>query len=634
MHLNKEETVKSSAWQRLIGNQEQLIRAWFMMVALLFVFRALFVAVNHSLIATSTSFSAVLEAMLQGMRFDISTTISWLVIPYLLGFGLLFIRNPAYINFVNRLFVRLFLLVTILLMIGTQIHFHYYGSTIDQRVLGLYYEDSRDLMIMFWEDSHPIIYLLILLLAVYLIGKLVDRVMKNRSFFLLGFAQRMKGFLPRLLFSIAFFLLILIGGRGTIDGFPLSRNQALVTKDDFLNQMVLPPHTDLRYVLQDYFKTAKAGSYKTFWPGSLASAVHTAFPDYHGDNAVPADLNSLLVKTTHAQGNKKPRQIFLFVMESYGGWTLLPQYRPLGLSQQLSHLADAGISVPCDSAAHSTDLSLTAILTSMPSVGFDTFSEISALKPYASSLPETFHRLGYKTRFFHGAGLGWRNMDKFLKGQGFDEMYGVNYIGTPETIQHNWYVHDQYLYDFILKHLDDSQPTFNVILTISNHPPYELDWRSMGYKLKSLPPEISYEEGAIDKLGAFWYADQQMGKFVKAAEKRLPNALFAITGDHKERQGITFPNNAYYNLVPFVLYGKNVLKGVKAPKGVHARHIDIGPTLYDLAADDGFQYYSMGDSIFDSVKNRPSYSPEQLAAMRALALIRIKKGPELKTQGN
>jgi phosphoglycerol transferase MdoB-like AlkP superfamily enzyme len=567
------------------------------------------------------------------MRFDISTSISWLAIPYLLGFGLLLIRNPAYINFINKLFIRAFLLVTILLMIGTQIHFHYYGSPFDQRVLGLYYEGSRDLLIMFWEDSHPIIYLLVLFLSIYLIGKGMDRVMRHKRHWLLGFALRLKGLLPRLAFSIVFFLLIVIGGRGTLDGFPLSRNHAIVTKDDFLNEMVLPPHTALRYVLQDYFKTAQAGSYKTFWPGSLASAMHTAFPNYGDKRPLPADMDTLLAKTTHSQGNKKPRHIFLFVMESYGGWTLLPKYRPLGLSQQLSRLADQGISVPCDSAAHSTDLSLTAILTSMPSVGFDTFSEISALTPYASSLPETFHRLGYKTRFFHGAGLGWRNMDKFLKGQGFDEMYGVNYIGTPQTLVHNWYVHDEHLYDFILKHLDDSQPTFNVILTISNHPPYELDWRSMGYKLKSLPPELSYHDGAIEKLGAFWYADQQMGRFVKAAEKRLPDALFAITGDHKERQGIMLPKDEpYYDLVPFVLYGKHVLKGVKTPANVHARHIDIGPTLYDLAADDGFRYYAMGDSIFDAPKDRPSYSAKQLAAMRALALVRIKKGPMVKTQ--
>lgn len=625
-----EENSPPTAWTRLITQYERLIRAWLFMVTLLFLFRSAFLAINHDLISRDSSGLDIFQALTQGLRFDISTAISWLAIPFLLSYSLLFVRSTGYMNFINKVFFRSFIFLSILLMIGTQIHFHYYGAPFDQRVMGLYYETTSDLMLMFWQDSHPIIYTTILLFFTYLLSKLLDAVVNLERHSILGFALKLKAYTLRTGFTVVFFIVVIIAGRGTVDGFPLSRNHANISKDTFLNEIVMPPHTALRYVLQDYFKTAQAASFKTFWPGSLASAINTAFPNGTNDQQPPDNIDNLLAKTTRGMNNTKPRHIFLFVMESYGGWTLLPKYRSLGLSEQLSQFADQGISiVPCDSASGSTGMSLTSILTSMPSVGFDTFSEITALKPYPSSLAETFHRLGYKTRFFHGAGLGWRNMDKFLKGQGFDEQYGVNHIGTPETIRHNWYVHDEYLYKYILEHLDDSQPTFNVILTISNHPPYDTDWRKMGYKLTSLPPHVAHHDDAVEKLGAFWYADQQLGKFIKAAEKKVPNALFAVTGDHKERLGITFPSNEPYanRIVPFVLYGKDVLKGVRAPANIHARHIDIGPTLYDLAADKGFQYYGMGDSIFDNPKNRPSYSAEQLSAMRALTLYRIKKGP-------
>ena len=49
--------------------------------------------------------------------------------------------------------------------------------------------------------------------------------------------------------------------------------------------------------------------------------------------------------------------------------------------------------------------------------------------------------------------------------------------------------------------------------------------------------------------------------------------------------------------MPFILYGKDVLRGIALPKGAAGAHIDIGPTLVELAAPKGFAYYAMGQDL-------------------------------------
>jgi len=85
---------------------------------------------------------------------------------------------------------------------------------------------------------------------------------------------------------------------------------------------------------------------------------------------------------------------------------------------------------------------------------------------------------------------------------------------------------------------------------------------------------------------------------VRKAEAKLPRALFAITGDHYSRR---FPNvhPTFFeqSAVPFVLYGKDVLKGLSISPRTIGTHIDIAPTLIELAAPKGFVYHSVGRNL-------------------------------------
>lgn len=68
----------------------------------------------------------------------------------------------------------------------------------------------------------------------------------------------------------------------------------------------------------------------------------------------------------------------------------------------------------------------------------------------------------------------------------------------------------------------DTGDTFYFILTTSNHPPFAYDVDAHGFPRDAvtakLSPSIPSDRKTIDQLGHIWYADDVMGKFIKAVE--------------------------------------------------------------------------------------------------------------------
>jgi phosphoglycerol transferase MdoB-like AlkP superfamily enzyme len=103
----------------------------------------------------------------------------------------------------------------------------------------------------------------------------------------------------------------------------------------------------------------------------------------------------------------------------------------------------------------------------------------------------------------------------------------------------------------------------------------------------------------MKKYGHMWYGDQCLGTFIHRMEKTLSAPLFAVTGDHWSRRFLNKnPNIFERNAVPLVLYGPDVLNDKFLPENALGSHIDIAPTLIELAAPQGFTYHCLGRNIF------------------------------------
>ena len=586
-------------WTRFFLQFRKDLKLWFFCVLCLFFFRVTLLLIFRERIGADARLQDVLAAVVYGLRYDSMVASYTVLLPFLASIGCLFLDLQKLAARVRIAMGSLFLVFSSVLFVVTIGYFREFDDQFNHFLFEFLYDDTTAILVTIWKEFHPlrnISVMAVLLAPVYLIKKrFIDRgAVPDET--VLG--SRIPPSL-RVAITLLALLLFVCGIRGSFGHRPAQRKDSGVTKDEFLNKTVLNPHMSLRYAVKDHLELADTKGLATFLPdGNIDAAARYLF---ERKESFP-DLSSYMRKVAKGTVNRPASQIFLIVMESYDAWPLMERYRSLKLSEGLADLAARGLSVKSFLPASSgTMTSLAPIITTLADAGVHTNFQKSAKTPYISSVPETFNRLGYRTRFFYGGKIKWQRIDEFAKGQGFREIYGASHMG--EVFSGNeWGVDDEYLFDFVAKTVTDGEKSFNLILTTSYHPPYDIDVHARGYPVKEIPEDLEevYDRNTIDlkTLGHLWYADKAMADFVRIMEARLTAPLFAVTGDHYGRKFIN-PRPDFFerSAVPFVLYGKEVLKGISLPDGAAGSHIDIGPTLIELAAPKGFAYYSLGHDL-------------------------------------
>ena len=551
----------------------------------------------------------VLSVLANGLRYDISTAGIWVLPTFLLSLSLPLVRRGLWLEKLRSISAQTYVIVALLIFGADIIYFDEYGDQFDNHVFGIAHDDTKAILITVWKEYHPLLFLAIVAPLIAINLSLVRRWLRYTP----PPAEKLLAQLQRLPVRavsgivIFFFFAAMVRG-GTLSGEPIRLKHAFVVDDMFLNRTVLNPFSALRYTIKTRLALETGTALKQFWPDEkLSGAIdlirtERGQPPYNGH-----DIEAGLTVTTRGNNNTRPRHIFLLLMESHSGWTVMPAYRHAGLSPEFSKLADEGIYFPNFLPASSGTIgSMNALITGFPDAGLNINYEPTALRPYGSSLAVLMKQLGYKTRFFYGGFLSWQRLDSFAKNQGFDEVYGGGSMSAGVRTN-EWGVDDKYLFDFILNTVDDQTPSFNFILTTSNHPPYDLPLAELGYHLHdTLPaPLKATKKETVNVLGHLWYADMQGGRFVREAEKKLSEPLFAITGDHSARLQVRFPGDSVVEqpAVPFILYGPQVLKqtGTRLTAG---SHIDIVPTLIGLSSDKPFSFPAFGTDLLS--KQSPS----------------------------
>jgi phosphoglycerol transferase MdoB-like AlkP superfamily enzyme len=264
-----------------------------------------------------------------------------------------------------------------------------------------------------------------------------------------------------------------------------------------------------------------------------------------------------------------PRHIFFIVMESYNGWPPLEPYRALGITHEMERLGRSGLLferfLP---AGTGTMDSLGPLLVGLAEPGIPINYRVNSRRPYPTGTATIFRRLGYRTRFFYAGYLSWQRMGDFAREQGFDEVFAGGDVGSWAE-GNEWGVADEKLFDFALGKVRDDQVSFNVIPTVSNHPPFDVDVVSRGFPLREMPASL---HGLLDgkytlgQIGHFWYSDWCLGRSADAVEGTLPGVLLAVTGDHVARRFLNSrPGLVERALVRLLLHGPQVLAGRTLP---------------------------------------------------------------------
>ncbi len=587
---------KVDHWPRFVEQIAQDLKLAAMCLAALTVFRAILIGVFYDQMSPDSGGGDLLLAMLNGVRFDLRITALAIAPTLVLSLACLFVDATRTARRVRWATLSLFLIATLIIGVIDIAYFGEYHDQFNHWILGVVFDDFGAVVQTAWKQ-YPILWgvlglSVIAVTLVYGAGRWVMRRVTEP-----GLLERITQAQAARIFTLVLLVACYVCAvRGSVTNRPMQEKDAAVTRDTFLNRTVVNPYTALRYAIKNYLHLSSASGLDVYLPdGDIRAAARLIA----GDDRTIHTIDDALRHIAAGPKGTPPRHIFLLVMESYDAWPTLEQYGSLGLSENIKQLGRDGVLVRAFlPASTGTMVSFAPIITGLADPGVMTNYQASARKPYASSIASIFKRLGYETNVFYSGYPSWQRIGDFCTDQGFDHVYSGADMGS--WVQTNeWGVDDEDVLDYAVKTLDDDRPSFNVILTTTFHPPYDIDVYGKGFPLREMPASLSKKFAgtniSLPELGHLWYSDQCIGRFARQVTGKFTDPIIAATGDHWSRRFIAARPTLYErSSVPMMLYGPRVLDGVQRPEAIVGSHLDICPTLIELAAPRGFEYHAIG----------------------------------------
>lgn len=144
------------------------------------------------------------------------------------------------------------------------------------------------------------------------------------------------------------------------------------------------------------------------------------------------------------------------------------------------------------------------------------------------TIADAFDEMGYETNFIHGGDVDYDDMSDFLRLGGFQHIYGIEDF-TDWRLKNLWGVCDDDMFDFAFEKIKSEQkPYLSVLLTMSNHEPYDIP----DFFAEAHPEVLEMEP----MKASYYYADFAFAAFIERM-KTLPdyeNTLIVRIADHGE----------------------------------------------------------------------------------------------------
>ncbi len=489
--------------------------------------------------------------------------------------------------------------------------YSFYQDRINVLIFGIINDDTKALLLTIWKN-YPVAWgSLALLIFTYIVYRF------NKKIFAISQHLQLPQRCNFTLLSVAMFLVMsinFVGARGSVGLFPLSEMDTAISSNPFINLLGFNSTRALARAIE--LKSAQ----QAHWNSNLQAYGYSddarqAFADYYNisPEQVPKNPLDLMrhVTATNKWAEQTHPHVILIVMESFGSYWLKHNSNDFDLLGDLkNHFAEDNVLTNFMSSTGATIGSLSSLMIgSMQRPISDFLTESEYLQvPFRSSPAVTFKKAGYQTRFVYGGNPGWREVDKFARFQGFENVDGENEItkelGTLSD-RHDWGVYDNDMFDYLWKKIENAkQPQFVLAMTTTNHPPYQLPKAYKQPELKipanlqsrlvgdvSLPPK---------RFATYRYSADMLAKFLNQL-KQSPlkdKVIVAVTGDHTFWI-VNFKNEELLqkSAVPFYLYTpKAIYKKIPAER--FGTHPDILPTLYNLALSNT-EYYSTAVDLLD-----------------------------------
>jgi phosphoglycerol transferase MdoB-like AlkP superfamily enzyme len=575
-----------------------LIRAWVLVVPLVLAMSlirwgqlAYFWPSGYH--AASSDLAAI---VVQGLRFDLKVSA---IAGFLLLLVLPWVSSKAQARIVAAL-----AFVYVMLSLVNLHYFGFYKTPIDSVIFGLAEDDTGAVLETIWRDF-PVIWTLLLAVGLTIGSVVLHRVLLARIKPDQLFQSRHA--VTQVLAVVLVFLALVFAGKGTVRQMALQRQHLTVTTSQFLNDMVPNGVIALKYAWDSRkesqnFSDANAGLKAVGFQSAREAAAVLGLP-----NATEAEVKAALYQHPALAAGTPKKNLIFFLMESWSAEPLMyqsPGFDVMGrMAPTLVDPSKACHFTNFDSAQPGTHPALEALLFSSPITPLTMGPAGRTPMPWA--LANVVKKAGYQTLFVTSGRSGWRDLNRVLKVQGFDEVVDANTLKElyPDATLGIWGVWDSYVFKYLHKRLAAQpldKPLFVFVLSSTNHPPYDLpaDYQRPALDMAQWKGETSADTLRLN-LDTYRYATDLLGGFVQEVQSGPLHAstLIGATGDHNVRSfGIYADAQRRYLLrqVPFMIWGDGLHCGNQ--QALPASHRDMFPTLLPLAGVEG-HYVNTGRNL-------------------------------------
>ncbi len=499
----------------------------------------------------------ILKAFANGFRFDTVVSCYILLIPFII-LTIAAFRNIQHVD--GNL--RLYKIVNTIILIGYIIslfawssdipYYHYFGMRLNAFAVSRFNHPEYILKMM-TRDPINLVSLIVCAAVCFLYARLLRKLRINYLSKAVHLITSGTYFRKTILPSLVFILVFLIGIWGTLRPQPLQAKDAVVCDDcvSLPNQLGLNPL--FTFVLSVFDQYDEKNNKLILMDENLA------LKNVRQYLSIPSNekFDSPIARSISATDSVRDYNIVIVLMESMSADFLGRFGNRDNLTPHIDSLANQGWSFDhfYSSGMHtyqgifSTLFGLPCVLRHHPMLD----QEITSY----SGLPNYLHAAGYQTSYFT-THEGYRdNVEKFLPANNFENFYSLEDYPKDE-IEGVYGVPDHWLFHFMIDQSremhEEGKPFFSVIMTGSNHPPYELPQNC------SFVPDAENEREQMVQ-----YADWSIGEFLNEVKSQpwFGKTVFVFLGDHGMALDKTYDVSLSFHHIPCIFYAPEILNEAK-----------------------------------------------------------------------
>lgn len=479
-------------------------------LAVLTVLRLVFIGVHHR---AGLCFPDILKALGIGILIDSSVMSCCIVVCFLMGLlASLFAEKAG--KKVLTLSLTLALLLVAAINVVDLFYYAYYNTRLSYNLVSYFFENFGENFKMLWA-SFPLFWIILgIIVMLFLTWLLVERLFKDAkikekwtaipatllTFVVLSFLYYGPPFWRLTTFSTE----VMLNQAASNGAYTLAKSYSVIRNS----------HSDL-YPFEEQKILAEMEQNVDFICSANETPVSSMTPTMRRFNQIAKP--------------EAPKNIVIIISESFSATlTGVIGQDERSYAPYFDSICKEGVLFThCFSNGPRTQHGIVSTLSAFPSVLGSSLirrRETNAFYTLADALrPE-----GYETNFIHGGDVNYDDMRDYLCQGNFQRIYGIEDFKSWR-FKNDWGVCDEDLFDFAFQKINEAtQPHLTVILTMSNHMPFDI------------PPYFSETHPEVQKFkeskASYYYSEYAFGTFIDKM-KTLPdydNTLILRLADHGE----------------------------------------------------------------------------------------------------